>query len=139
MWRSVLLQWNFAWDLKFGLYEWNDDGTQRRTLRNGAKVRSAPPSLIAQCAHPILQPSSPVFRHCMSQAAMITALKKTAKFCNPYLHVHVRGSKWLPAIAGKIAIRKTPGVLRCNSAKSHRVECKACYDRRRLTEVHWWV
>jgi hypothetical protein len=31
-------QWNFAFDLKFGLYEWNDDGTQRRRLRDGAKV-----------------------------------------------------------------------------------------------------
>ncbi|CAL8471442.1 g10984 [Coccomyxa elongata] len=31
-------EWNFAWELKFGLYEWNDDGTQRRTLRNGAKT-----------------------------------------------------------------------------------------------------
>ncbi len=37
-----LVQWNFAWDLKFGLYEWNDDGTQRRTLRNGAKACPAP-------------------------------------------------------------------------------------------------
>ena len=33
-------EWNFAWELKFGLYEWNDDGTQRRRLRDGAKVGS---------------------------------------------------------------------------------------------------
>lgn len=108
---------------------------------HAAKWRQGPlsSSLIAQCAHPILQPSRPVFRHCMSQAAMITALKKTAEFCNPFLHVHVMCSKWLPATAGKIAIRKTPGVLLFNSANSHRVECKACSDRRRLTEVHWWL
>ena len=31
-------EWNFAFELKFGLYEWNDDGTQRRRLRDGAKV-----------------------------------------------------------------------------------------------------
>ncbi|KAK9840609.1 hypothetical protein WJX81_004313 [Elliptochloris bilobata] len=30
-------EWNFAFELKFGLYEWNDDGTQRRRLRDGAK------------------------------------------------------------------------------------------------------
>ena len=33
------LQWNFAFELKFGLYEWNDDGTQERRLRDGAKVQ----------------------------------------------------------------------------------------------------
>ena len=33
-------EWNFAWELKFGLYEWNDDGTQKRRLRDGAKVGS---------------------------------------------------------------------------------------------------
>lgn len=45
VWLSVvhaLLQWNFAWDLKFGLYEWNPDGTQKRTLRNGSKVFCTP-------------------------------------------------------------------------------------------------
>ena len=38
----VHVQWNFAFQLKFGLYEWNDDGTQERRLRDGAKV-SLPP------------------------------------------------------------------------------------------------
>jgi hypothetical protein len=32
-------EWNFAWELKFGLYEWNDDGSQERRLREGAKAR----------------------------------------------------------------------------------------------------
>lgn len=42
----VALQWNFAFELKFGLYEWNDDGTQKRRLRDGAKVSvQALPSL----------------------------------------------------------------------------------------------
>ncbi len=40
-------EWNFAWELKFGLYEWNDDGTQRRRLRDGAKVCS----FACTCAH----------------------------------------------------------------------------------------
>lgn len=31
-------EWNFAYELKFGLYEWNDDGSQKRRLRDGAKV-----------------------------------------------------------------------------------------------------
>lgn len=32
------VQWNFGFELKFGLYEWTDDGTQERKLREGAKV-----------------------------------------------------------------------------------------------------
>lgn len=32
-------EWNFAYDLKFGLYEWDQkDPAGKRTLRNGAKV-----------------------------------------------------------------------------------------------------
>lgn len=32
-------EWNFAYDLKFGLYEWDrEDPAGKRTLRNGAKV-----------------------------------------------------------------------------------------------------
>lgn len=32
-------EWNFAYDLKFGLYEWDrEDPAGNRTLRNGAKV-----------------------------------------------------------------------------------------------------
>ena len=32
-------EWNFAYDLKFGLYEWNrEDPAGERTLRDGAKV-----------------------------------------------------------------------------------------------------
>ena len=33
-----LAQWNFAFELKFGLYEWVDNGKQERRLREGAKV-----------------------------------------------------------------------------------------------------
>ena len=34
-------EWNFAYDLKFGLYEWDrEDPAGKRTLRNGAKVTS---------------------------------------------------------------------------------------------------
>jgi hypothetical protein len=40
--RRSNFEWNFAFDLKFGLYEWNDDGTQRRRLRDGAEVRRTP-------------------------------------------------------------------------------------------------
>lgn len=32
-------EWNFAWELKFGLYEWNPDMGMERRLRDGAKVR----------------------------------------------------------------------------------------------------
>ena len=32
------VQWNFAFELKFGLYEWVDNGKQERKLREGAKV-----------------------------------------------------------------------------------------------------
>ena len=31
-------EWNFAWELKFGIYEWNPDMGMQRKLRNGAKV-----------------------------------------------------------------------------------------------------
>ena len=31
-------EWNFAWELKFGLYEWNPDMGMERRLRDGAKV-----------------------------------------------------------------------------------------------------
>lgn len=31
-------EWNFAWELKFGIYEWNPDEGQERRLREGAKV-----------------------------------------------------------------------------------------------------
>lgn len=34
-------EWSFAYDLKFGLYEWDrEDPAGKRTLREGAKVRS---------------------------------------------------------------------------------------------------
>ena len=42
-------EWNFAWELKFGLYEWNDDGTQRRRLRDGAKVGSSARAHVNSC------------------------------------------------------------------------------------------
>ena len=44
------MQWNFAYELKFGLYEWNDDGTQERRLRDGAKVSLPPDYLLAMLA-----------------------------------------------------------------------------------------
>ena len=31
-------EWNFAWKLKFGLYEWNPEMGATRRLRDGAKV-----------------------------------------------------------------------------------------------------
>lgn len=31
-------EWNFAWELKFGIYEWNPDMGMERRLRNGAKA-----------------------------------------------------------------------------------------------------
>ena len=36
---SCVAEWSFAYDLKFGLYEWDrDDPAGKRTLREGAKV-----------------------------------------------------------------------------------------------------
>lgn len=32
-------EWNFAWELKFGIYEWNPDMGMERKLRKGAEVR----------------------------------------------------------------------------------------------------
>ncbi len=32
-------EWNFAWKLKFGLYEWSPEMGATRRLRNGAKAR----------------------------------------------------------------------------------------------------
>lgn len=44
-------EWNFAYDLKFGLYEWDrEDPAGKRTLRNGAKVSSEPPFKSAEGA-----------------------------------------------------------------------------------------
>ena len=41
-------EWNFAYDLKFGLYEWDrEDPAGKRTLRNGAKVGGRQ----AECLH----------------------------------------------------------------------------------------
>ena len=38
---SLSAEWSFAYDLKFGLYEWDrDDPAGQRTLREGAKVWS---------------------------------------------------------------------------------------------------
>lgn len=34
-------EWNFAWELKFGIYEWNPDMGMERRLRDGAKVRQS--------------------------------------------------------------------------------------------------
>lgn len=35
-------EWNFAWELKFGIYEWNPDMGMQRKLRNGAKANLLP-------------------------------------------------------------------------------------------------
>ena len=45
-----LAQWNFAFELKFGLYEWVDNGKQERRLREGAKVHLT--SCIPPCFYP---------------------------------------------------------------------------------------
>ena len=44
------MQWNFAYELKLGLNEWNDDGTQERRLRDGAKVSLPPDYLLSMLA-----------------------------------------------------------------------------------------
>lgn len=35
-------EWNFAWELKFGIYEWNPDMGMERKLRKGAKASLLP-------------------------------------------------------------------------------------------------
>jgi hypothetical protein len=35
---SFNAEWNFAWELKFGIYEWNPSMGMERRLRKGAEV-----------------------------------------------------------------------------------------------------
>ncbi len=77
-------EWNFAWELKFGIYEWNPDMGQERRLRKGAEVRFSktfslnfrirthadflvqPPNLRHRTfqIYPISSPSDDILRFC---------------------------------------------------------------------------
>ena len=68
-------EWNFAYDLKFGLYEWDrEDPAGKRTLRNGAKVGIWCCPLIALSAHKaskvaLISGRLPLSRRCSAMAA----------------------------------------------------------------------
>lgn len=39
-------EWNFAWELKFGIYEWNPDMGMERKLRKGAEAHLSPNAIL---------------------------------------------------------------------------------------------
>ena len=69
-------EWNFAWELRFGLYEWHPDMGMERKFRSNAKVRS--PHL----EHPV---SWPAVDHFGFEISLLRATFPTNESCPPLI------------------------------------------------------